>query len=233
MTELFATIERRSIWQDVASQVRKMIEDGTIGPGDKLPSERDMCQQLGVSRISLREALRALESEGFIEVQAGRGAFVRAHFDRERHVLETLIGFNRESAEKVFELRMLFEPNLAGLAARSISRDNLERLRETVERMRAHLEDPEAAIQADSDFHRVLGESTGNPLVESLVRFVMTATGSERLLTLNMQKGVERALFGHERILDCVAAGDEAGAARAMKQHLDDAVAYTRDFSRG
>lgn len=230
MTELFAAIERRSIWQDVASQVRKMIEDGTIGPGQKLPSERDMCQQFGVSRISLREALRALEREGFIEVQAGRGAFVRAHFDRERHVLETLIGFSRESAEKVFELRMLFEPNLAGLAARGISCENLERLRETVERMRNHVENPEAAIQADSDFHKVLGESTSNPLVESLVRFVMTATGSERLVTLNSREGVERALIGHERVLAAVAAGDEEGAANAMKEHLQDAVAFARNF---
>ncbi|SOC82997.1 regulatory protein, gntR family [Ensifer adhaerens] len=230
MTELFAAIERRSIWQDVAGQVRKMIEDGTLGAGQKLPSERDMCQQFGVSRISVREALRALEREGFIEVQAGRGAFVRAHFDRERHVLETLIGFNRESAEKVFELRMLFEPNLAGLAARSISSENLERLRETVERMRNHVENPEAAIEADSDFHRVLGESTGNPLVESLVRFVMTATGSERLITLNTRKGVERALLGHERILECVAAGDEDRATAAMKEHLQDAVAFARRF---
>lgn len=135
-----------------------------------------------------------------------------------------------ETVDFVTSQTMLFEPDRAGLAARGISFENLERLLETVERMRCHVKNPEVAITAGSDFHKVLGESTGNALVESFVRFVMTATGSERLVTLISQEGVERALIGHERILAAVAAGDEEGAAKAMKEHLQGAVAFARNF---
>lgn len=226
MTDLFATIERRSIWQDVANQIRTMIETKGLPPGEKLPSERTMCQQFGISRISLREALRALEREGYIEVHAGRGAFVRSRADRERHMLETWVGGNGDNVAKVFELRMLFEPNLAALAAKAIDRDHVEKLRASVEELAANIDDPEKAIKADADFHRILGESTGNSLIDSLVHFVMTATGSERQVTLATKDGLKQALEGHTRILDCVAKGDEAGAAAAMKAHLEDAMDY-------
>jgi len=226
MTDRFTAIERRSIWRDVAGQISQMIEGGDLAPGQKLPSEREMCQQFGISRISLREALRALEREGYIDVQAGRGAFVRPQADRGKHLLEAWIAINDENVERVLELRLLFEPNLAALAARSISEANVERLRNTVDDLRAHVSDPEQAIKADADFHRVLGESTGNPLVESLVRFVMSATGGERMLTLDSIEGVKQALLGHERILERIAAHDEAGARDAMQSHLQDAARF-------
>lgn len=226
MSDLFATIERRSIWQDVANQIRTMIEKQGLQPGEKLPSERTMCQQFGISRISLREALRALEREGYIEVHAGRGAFVRSRADRELHMLETWVGGSGDNVAKVFELRMLFEPNLAALAAKTIDAEHIEQLRECVERLAENIDNPDHAITADADFHRILGESTGNSLINSLVHFVMTATGSERQVTLATREGLKAALEGHSRILDCVVEGDEAGAAAAMKAHLEDAMDY-------
>lgn len=226
MSDLFATIERRSIWQDVANQIRTMIEAKGLPPGEKLPSERTMCQQFGISRISLREALRALEREGYIEVHAGRGAFVRSRAERELHMLETWVGGNGDNVGKVFELRMLFEPNLAGLAARMIDAEHVKKLRASVDELAANIDDPQMAIKADADFHRILGESTGNSLIDSLVHFVMTATGSERQVTLATRDGLKKALEGHTRILDCVEKGDEVGAASAMKAHLEDAMEY-------
>ncbi|MDX8452330.1 FadR/GntR family transcriptional regulator [Mesorhizobium sp. VK9D] len=226
MSDRFTTIERRSIWQEVASQISQMIDNGVMAPGEKLPSEREMCQQFGISRISLREALRALERQGFIEVHAGRGAFVRSPADRSQHVLQAWISMGADNVAKVFELRKLFEPNLAALAARSITGENIDRLRAAIEALRVNLNDPEKAIEADADFHRILGESTGNPLIESLVHFVMTATGAERSVTLNSTKGVKQALLGHERILERIVARDEAGARQAMEAHLADAVRF-------
>lgn len=226
MSDRFTAIERRSIWQDVAGQVSQMIDTGVFTPGEKLPSEREMCVQFGISRISLREALRALERQGYIEVQAGRGAYVRSQAARSQHVLQAWINMEDDNVAKVFELRRLFEPNLAALAARSITEENIDRLRAAVDDLRANVGDPAKAIEADADFHRILGESTGNPLIESLVHFVMTATGAERSLTLNSLPGVKQALHGHERILDRIAARDEAGAQTAMEEHLADAVRF-------
>lgn len=232
MSERFTTIERRSIWQDVAGQISRMIEASRFAAGEKLPSEREMCAQFGISRISLREALRALERQGYIDVQAGRGAYVRSPAERSQHVLQTWIGMADDNVGMVFELRKLFEPNLAALAARSIDGENVVRLRQAVEDLRRNLDDPGKAIVADADFHRVLGESTGNPLIESLVHFVMTATGTERSVTLKSLEGVKQALLGHERILDRIEARDEAGARVAMEDHLADAVRFAGGADR-
>lgn len=229
MSERFTTIERRSIWQDVAGQISHMIEANHFAPGEKLPSEREMCAQFGISRISLREALRALERQGYIDVQAGRGAYVRSQAERSQHALQAWISMAVDNVGMVFELRKLFEPNLAALAARSINSENIRRLKEAVEDLRQNVDDPDKAIIADADFHRVLGESTGNPLIESLVHFVMTATGKERSITLDSQDGVRQAVLGHERILDRIIARDEAGALRAMEDHLADAVRFAGD----
>jgi GntR family transcriptional regulator, transcriptional repressor for pyruvate dehydrogenase complex len=226
MNERFSAIERRSIWRDVAGQISRMIDAGSLAPGEKLPSEREMCQQFAVSRISLREALRALERQGYIQVQAGRGAFVRSQADRNQHVLQAWIETGADNVGKVFELRKLFEPNVAGLAALRISSEGIGRLEATIDDLGSHLLESEKAIVADADFHRVLGESTGNPLIESLVHFVMAATGAERSVTLNSVEGVKQALLGHERILAQIVARDEAGAREAMEAHLADAIRF-------
>jgi len=226
MNDRFTAIERRSIWQEVAGQISQMIDARVFAPGEKLPSEREMCAQFGISRISLREALRALERQGYIEVQAGRGAFVRSQIDRNQHVLQAWINMADDNVAKVFELRKLFEPNLAALAARSITSENIAKLKAAIEELKENFNDPEKAIAADADFHRVLGESTGNPLIESLVHFVMTATGAERRVTLNSLDGLKQALVGHERILERIIARDEAGALKAMEDHLADAVRF-------
>ena len=225
-SETFTAVKRSSIWLSVAKQIRDQIENGVLAEGDRLPSERDLCQRFGISRISLREALRALEREGYLEVQAGRGAYIRSTRQRDQQVLENWVEANDDNVEKVLELRMLFEPNVAALVARKATPDALRRLQATVDELTNELGDPARAIEADASFHRVLGESTDNPLVESLVHFVMNATGAERRLTLMTREGVKQALKGHARILERIAAHDSDGAFSAMRKHLEDAVKY-------
>lgn len=223
----FTEISRKHVWSAAADQLRHSIENGTFDAGQKLPSERTLCSQFGISRISLREALRALSQEGYISIQSGRGAYILSSQDRRRKVLDGWMGSDHKSAEKTFELRLLFEPGVAALVARRCTPELLAKLGDTIVAMNRPDGDIGDIIEADSEFHQLLGMNTGNDLVGALVQFTMSATGEERRITLGSWAGVERAIMGHKRILEAIRQADPAAAERAMHDHLQDAIAFS------
>ena len=220
---MFSEISRQSLWSAAADQLRQSIDSGQIKPGEKLPSERVLCTDFGISRISLREGLRALSQDGYIRVESGRGAFVLDPAERRGRLLAQWIELDRASLDKTFELRAVFEPSVAALAARHRDPATLAQMQETIDAMSDPARAPEEVILADARFHQLLAESTKNDLIVALVHFAMSATGGEREITLGTRKGVETARAGHQTILDAVARQDEAAAEQAMRLHLTDA----------
>ncbi len=223
----FSEINRKSLWASAADQLRENIENGTLDAGEKLPSERDLCSQFGISRISLREALRALSQECYISIQSGRGAYVLPAPDRRRKVLDHWIDSDRQSAQKTFELRQIFEPGVAALVATRATPALLTELEDTIAAMNHPDGSVDDIIEADGAFHQLLGENTGNDLIGALVQFAMSATGAERRITLGSWAGIERAMKGHRQILDAIRQGNPEAAERAMRDHLEDAIAYS------
>ncbi|WP_306120724.1 MULTISPECIES: FadR/GntR family transcriptional regulator [unclassified Roseitalea] len=223
----FSSIARNAVWSTTADQIKALIEAGELPAETKLPSERILCDRLGISRVSLREALRVLESDGYVEVKAGRGTFVRPEASwTPRAPLEQWGEQHEELIEKLLQMRGLIEPGIAALAAENARPEDIAALRDVVDRLAGAAEGSAEAIALDADFHRQLAYSTRNSVVGDLIDYVMNATGQERSVTLAEPGGVGQAAIGHRAIVDAIARRNPNAAETAMRAHLRDARRY-------
>lgn len=225
---LFTSLRREHLWSTAVAQIRELIASGRLPGGARLPGERELCQQLGISRVSLREAIRVLEQTGYLDVKPGRGTFVRAPSISERAPLASWLREHTDLIRQLFELRELVEPGLAALAARRSDPEVIAALTTTISEMEmaAAQSDRLLAIAADAEFHHILAHATGNSIIDELMHQLMHVIGEERRASLLIPGQVDRAVAGHKEILAAVAAGDQTAADVAMCQHLRDALYY-------
>lgn len=223
MVEL--SLNRQTLSSQVAQQLRRAIETGHYLAEQRLPSEREMCAQFGVSRTVLREAQRELVRAGYIEVRHGSGSFVRTRAEAQRQALADWLSNHEHPVVKLLEMRALLEPGIAELAAQRADPAGVEALQRTVDTMRAS-RDAAAVIAADERFHGLLARLTGNSMIEQLIDHTLHAMGGEREVTLRTSEGVRVAADGHQNLVDAIRRGDAAAAAQAMRDHLQDATAY-------
>jgi GntR family transcriptional repressor for pyruvate dehydrogenase complex len=188
----------------VSERLRTLLEE-EVRPGERLPPERRLAEELGVSRGSVREGLRRLIDLGIVEARRGSGTYVApVDFD------------------DLLEVRLRVEPYAALLAAQRRSPRQLKRLRRTLERLRAVLDDTDAFAAADLEIHRTITDASGSVALRALLaalgdllRQSREATGAERDVRVG-------ALAALERLVDAIDAGDAVGAERAMRAHLRD-----------
>lgn len=232
---LFAEVTREPRLSDkVAGTMLDTILSRKLQVGDRLPSERELGEQFGVSRTVVREAVRALVAKGVIEVRSGSGLRVAAVDSAA--VTESMSLFLRGGSfgfEQVHEVRTLIEVHIAGLAAERATDDDLEQLREVHERMERTARDVESAARDDLEFHRAVAKATQN----DLYLLVLDSIGST-LIDIrreNLGSGATPTTLGqHARVLDRIAARDAAGAREAMAAHLDGVAVWWRDhIARG
>jgi GntR family transcriptional repressor for pyruvate dehydrogenase complex len=197
-----------------------MIQDGTLGQDERLPPERVLAAQLGVSRTSLREALHELELKGLIDRRPGRGTIV---VDPGRGGMgESLLG-HMEDAERglreVMDLRGVIEPPIAGRAAQRATANDVEAMRAILEQMRGEATAPRVA-QLDIEFHGAIARATHNPLLVRLMRFASEWIDEGRRRRVVGRRRRERSISAHEEILARIEARDADGAAQAMARHI-------------
>jgi GntR family transcriptional repressor for pyruvate dehydrogenase complex len=194
----------------VSERLRTLLEE-EVRPGERLPPERRLAEELGVSRGSVREGLRRLVDLGIVESRRGSGTYV-APVD----------------LDDLLEVRLRVEPYAARLAAQRRSPSQLKRLHRTLARLRAVLDDADAFAAADLEIHRTLTDASGSlalrvllAALEDLLRHSRETTAPEREVRVS-------TLAALERLVDAVDAGDAAGAERAMHAHLRDVGAALR-----
>lgn len=227
---LFKQITREPRLSDkVADTMLETILSQELQVGDRLPSERELGEQFGVSRTVVREAVRSLVAKGVIEVRSGSGLRVAA-VDAAA-VTESMSLFLRGGSfdfEKVHEVRALLEVHIAGLAAERATDKDLVRLREVHERMEREAGDVEAAARDDLEFHRAIARATQN----DLYLLVLDSIGSTLIdiRRQNIRSGSMPTTLGqHVRVLDRIAARDAEGAREAMATHLEGVAVWWRD----
>lgn len=227
----FTTLNRHTLVDQVATQMRNDIVNGVYKASERLPSERERCTALGVSRTVLREAQSELIRAGYLEVKRGTGTFVRARsYAREQAISEWLSNHD-DYITKLLDMRSVVEPGIAQLAATRIDARGCQALQKTVDRLRNSTQLDEA-VEADEEFHLCLAKLTGNSLVVQLVQHTINIKGGERHVTLSTQKGIAAAAMGHQRVLDAIIRGDGAAASQEMLHHIEDARAFASKISR-
>jgi GntR family transcriptional repressor for pyruvate dehydrogenase complex len=208
----------------VADLLLERILSQGFKAGDKLPSERELGEQFGVSRTVIREATRALAARGIIDVRAGVGLCVAA-VDASA-VSSTMRLFMHGSEEltyeEVHEVRRLLEIDAAGLAAERATDDDLLRLRGCMERLVEADSDAELWALGDVEFHRTVCQLTHNPLYVIMLDSINDVLLEIRRATVNIPRRLPKLLVAHERIYDAIVAHDAEAARRAMRSHLQE-----------
>jgi len=141
------TIQKTKVYEEVAAQLERLILDGALKPGDKLPPERELAERFGVSRSAVREAIRSLELKGLVEPRPGEGTLVRTpSIDSLLDPLASLLGHRLEVVHELLEVRSMIEPHLAGRAARNAGPEDIAQLEAILERQKAKVSRQELAI---------------------------------------------------------------------------------------
>jgi len=226
---LFEHVEREPRLSDkVANMMLETILSRRLEVGDRLPSERELGEQFGVSRTVVREAVRALVAKGVIEVRSGSGLRVAAVDSAA--VSESMSLFLRAESldfEKVHEVRALLEVHMAGLAAERATAADIRQLRTVHDRMVSKARDVEAAARDDLEYHRTIALATRNELFLVLMNSIGTSLIDIRRANLASGSAPD-TLAQHEAILDAIAARDHEGARAAMSAHLEDVASWWR-----
>jgi GntR family transcriptional repressor for pyruvate dehydrogenase complex len=214
-------VARETTTSRLADTLRTLIAE-QLEPGDKLPSERALCQMYGVGRTTLREALRILASQELVSVQAGRGAYVSVPragtpFSQWPELLETTV-------EELLQIRLLVEPPAAAMAALSkLPRAKKQAaLRAPLEQMQRAVDDGELErrVTADVALHLAIARLAGNHLVLSILGEMSGLLVESRRVSLSYGERLDRVQGAHSAICDAIVAGQAEQAAAAMTEHL-------------
>ncbi|MCU1299946.1 MAG: FadR family transcriptional regulator [Candidatus Sulfotelmatobacter sp.] len=220
---VYKVVRTSRLYEQIVQQIEDSVLNGTLKPGDQLPAERELAQQLGVSRTAVREAVKALREKGLVEAYSGRGTFVTdgtSQAARQSFDLMVKIG-QQEGAPHLAELRLILEPGIAALAAVRVKDEDLAAMREAVAVMDRAQDDPEAYIEADLDFHLALAETVANPLILSLIDSIVGLLREQRIKIFNVEGGPQRGQVHHKRILEAMEKRDAEMARTAMRSHLE------------
>lgn len=208
---------RMKAYMQVAEDLRRLIFNGELVKGQQLSPERDLAESLGVSRVVVREAIRALESDGLIMVRegAGGGTFVTHDFDKPLTAsLNNHLAGGAITLDHLFELRLMLEPPAAAMAALRGSPEEVTELDQIVGAAEALTDDSEALRAANLEFHRRMVALAGNPLLSSLCETVLAILVESLKGRLNVDLSL-RVLSFHRRIVEAIKAG-RAEEARAL-----------------
>jgi len=216
------TVEPQRLYRQIADQLRSLISKGEFATGTRLPAERDLAKQLGVSRPSVREALIAMEVEGWVEVRTGSGVYV---LDRPTRAKTPQLAPTEWGPLELIRARRVVEGEIASMAAVQAKRKDIDAMRKAIDAMKSDANRGVLPLEGDRAFHTAIVEACGNVvLIETVQSFWDSRRGP--LFTrlggyFETMKSWQSAIDEHEAIYAAICAHDGAAARAAMHAHMD------------
>lgn len=210
-----------SLSDRIVAQIERLISEESLKPGDRLPSEREMAELLGVSRPSVREAVRMLEARGRLKVRHGNGVFVEA--PRSQRELQAALGETELTLNELYAMREVLEVPAAAWAAESASPEPLSAVRAALDQLNEAIDagdDPDRLRQFDAAFHQAIAAVAGNRFLRQTSHVLHNMVLAGMQTTLLIPGRIEVARRDHERIYASIEAGDAAAARRAARAHI-------------
>lgn len=231
-------IKSKRLYEEIVEQIKQLIADGKLKPGDKLLAERDLAERFQVSRASVREAIRTLEMLGIIDIRPGEGTFVRGtETDDIIRPLAMFLAVERNSLLDMFEMRRIFETATARLAAERATLEELDQIDSMLANMRERLnvQDSEKGEEFDAAFHYAVAEATHNSLLIKLFKtvseeFAKANSVARRQLYHDNVQNAQRIIDQHSEILAAIRSGSPQVASEAMLAHLNFAEGELRKW---
>lgn len=214
-----------SLTDRVCEALTQLISGEDFQPGSRLPSEMKMASRFGVSRTVIREAISRLKSEGLVESRQGSGVFVREENMDAPFRIDPNVMASMESVLQVVELRKVLEGEIAALAAKRRSREQLAEIRLALKRIDSDVRAGGDGVDADIAFHRSIAEATGNPhflaLIQFLSKFLRNATQTTRGIEATRANLVQQVKDEHLAIVEAIAHQDGEAARAAARLHMN------------
>jgi GntR family transcriptional repressor for pyruvate dehydrogenase complex len=218
----FGTVTREAVPQQIVSRLLDLIQQRHLGPGDRLPAERELAASMGVSRSSLREALRALTVLGVTDMRHGTGTYVSS-LEPELLVqhLSFVLSLSEQASDQLFEARKVVEPAMAALAAARVDDETVERLDACIARAGAAIGDAEAFMETDIELHDTIRAAAGNAILGRFMESIRALGLASRRRTGSRRAVQEQTVKDHRAIVKALRARDPEAASAAMHRHLE------------
>ena len=225
---MFKPVRTKTASSEVVTQIKEMIIQGQLQPGDRLPSEREFAEILGVSRTTIREALRSLAAIGMITIRQGDGSFVE-HFKLEGILEPLAVLFHIEGDESGIqafsEVRRILEVETAALAAKRATKEELAAIDESISLMVEEVKNGGIGDESDAEFHLALAKASHNPLLIRLMETIAdlmkhTYQATRKQLFLD-QETLEEVYNSHFNVAQAIRERDAELARSRMKDHLE------------
>jgi GntR family transcriptional repressor for pyruvate dehydrogenase complex len=208
--------------EQVVEEIRALITSGQLHPGDRLPAERELAKQLGISRPSIRAGLRMMVARGVLHAKHGSGTYVAdgpPSLDSDQlSLLAELHGF---TFDQMYEARRVLEVQVAELAAERATAEHVATIAEEVAEMFSALDDPQKYLIHDIKFHRAIGAASANPILATLVEMVSAVMYDRRRDTIGRAHDFRESAEMHQRIYRAIRLHKPAEAKAAMEEHLE------------
>ncbi len=213
--------QNRKVYEGILLQLHELVQRNHLRAGDKLPSERELSEQLGVGRSSVREALRALELLGLIETRRGEGTFLK-HYRHNR--LIDILGFfilrDAKTKKDLVEMRKILEVEAVRLACRRATDKHFEEMERILAAAWERVEKGEVPTEEDYLFHRVICRSSRNSVLHRIWAPLVEYSSTVRKSSLSREGRAQVALKEHRQIMLAIREGDEETAVARMREHL-------------
>ncbi|MBV7276669.1 FadR family transcriptional regulator [Clostridiaceae bacterium UIB06] len=222
---MFSPIKSTKVYEQVMEQIKKMIVDGSLKTGDKLPSERELVERFQVSRTSIREALRALQIIGLVECKQGEGNYINHSFKNSLFEHLSMIFMIQESNPvEIIEVRRVIEVGTAAMAAKRITNEELESL-EILVGVYGNSRDEEENVKIDKKLHYEIAQASGNYLISNILNAISSLIDSfikdARKKILVEERNAEILAKQHWEIYEALKNHNPKKASEAMKKHLE------------
>lgn len=218
VSDALRPVKPRRLYEELVQRLRQHIEQAGLGEGDRLPAERALAEQLGVSRASIKQAIIVLQVKGVVEVRHGGGTYL-LRTDLPPEEIDTLVERQRRLPD-VLDAREALETKLAELAAVRHSEGDLAEIEAALADMRAAVDGGGLGTDGDRRFHAGVTAAAHSPILAEFMREIAPQVAESRGESLRQPGRPARSLAQHERIVDAIRRGDGAAARAAMRTHL-------------
>lgn len=214
-------LKKTRLYEEIVKQLTELIESGKLQPGDKLPPERQLADELQVSRTAIREALRSMESMGYIESKVGGGTFVKAiSLDNVLSPFSAVLCQDKKLIKELLEVRQLLESEIASLASQRATAENIKELQAALDEMKKDIDKGGTGLEGDNAFHNALAKSSDNSAMSKILSLCDELLSKSRESTLRIPGQPIKSLHDHYEIFNAIKNKDSELSKSLMSQHI-------------
>ena len=231
---LLRAVKKTRVSEEIVAQIYALVRNGDLNPGDRLPAERELALQLGVSRPSVREAMRLLDTKGLVNIRPGAGTFIAEDdVDVIARSFSSLLEDDTGAARDVFEMRLLLEPHVVSLAAERAGDSDIRRMTQILDAQESEIAAGGTGVEFDTEFHSTIAAATKNAALVAVMQAISGILSESREDSMLSSDRSELSLQSHRQIVSAIQGRAPQRAEESMRSHIANIDREVHDLSSG